>query len=372
MGSGHVVPNAAVDPGLVYEAGKENYDAFTCKTATPRVSENECRQLEAAGFPTEAFELNLPTIAVSTLVSNRTIHRKVTNVGPASQYRVEIEAPPGIEVEVSPSTLSLAAGETATYEARFTSAGAELTEWTFGALSWVDSSHVVRTPIALRPVQFFAPLDVIGAGTGGSLNFDVQFGYTGSYEAEFLGLAAPDIVSGTVADDPLNFYEFQPDTDLLPGSVWRSEPHFLDGTQVFLRIALFNEHTDGADDLDVFVYRCVLDECEEVGVGGNFSSEEQIDILFPGPGDYYVDVHGFETDQVTGGPGAEFELFIWTVGSQSDAGDVSFLAPTAAVTGTTANVSLSWDALETETHLGAITHSDGADLSEITIVTIEN
>ena len=375
MGSGHVVPNSAVDPGLVYDAGKENYDAFTCGTGAPRVSEAECRRLTAADFPTEAVDLNLPTIALSTLVSSRTVRRQVTNVGAASQYRVEIDAPPGIDVAVNPAVLSLGAGETATFEAQFSAAGAELTEWSFGALSWVDGSHVVRSPIAMRPVQFLAPLEVTATGTSGSLNFDVEFGYTGAYETAFLGLAAPYISPEpeTVANDPLNNYFFEPDTDQLPDSIWRSVPPLIvDETDIYLRIALFNEHTDGDDDLDLYVYRCDLLGCVLAGIGGNFDSDEQVDILYPEPGEYFIDVHGFETDQVTGGPGAEFKLFIWTVGPGDTLGNVTFIPPAAAVTGETAKVSVSWDTIDPETHLGAITHGDGADLSEITIVTIEN
>jgi subtilisin family serine protease len=375
MGSGHVVPNSSVDPGLVYEAGREDYDAFTCGTSTPRVTDDECRQLAAAGFPTAAVDLNLPTIALSTLVSSRTVRRRVTNVGEPAQYRVEVDAPTGIDVDVNPAVLSLAAGETASYAATFTASGAELTEWSFGALSWVDGSHIVRSPFAMRPVQFFAPLDVASSGTSGSLNFDVEFGYTGSYETSFIGFAAPYIspTPETVSNDPLQLYEYEPNTDLLPGSVWRSVPPLIvDEGDIFLRIALFNEHTDGDDDLDLYVYHCDEDGCLPVGIGGNFDSDEQIDILYPEAGEYYIDVHGFNTDQVVGGPGAEFKLFIWTVGPGDTLGDVTFMPPSAAVTGETANVSLSWDTIDHETHVGAITHGDGANLAEITIVTIEN
>jgi hypothetical protein len=331
--------------------------------------------LVAAGFPTKAVDLNLPTIALSTLVGGRTVRRQVTNVGAPGRYRVEIDAPPGIDVEVDPAVLSLDTGESASYEVTFSPAGANVAEWSFGALSWSDGTHVVRSPVAMRPVQFLAPLEVNGTGTSGHLDIEVEFGYTGAYEATFVGFAAPyrSPTPETVADDPLNNYLFEPDTDRLSGSVWRSVPPLIvDEGDIFLRIALFNEHTDGDDDLDLYVYRCDLLGCELVGLGGNFDSDEQIDILYPAAGEYYIDVHGFETDQVVGGPGAEFTLFIWTVGPNDTLGNVVMTPPPAAVTGEAANIAVSWDTIDHETHVGAITHTDGADLSEITIITIEN
>jgi hypothetical protein len=219
----------------------------------------------------------------------------------------------------------------------------------------------------MRPVQFLAPLDVAGTGTSGSLNFEVEFGYTGTYTAEFLGLDKPIVTPGSVVNDPEKNYFFVDPVDPVPEYIWRLSS-IVDTTDIHLRIALFNEHTDGDDDLDLYVHRCDAVFCDPVGIGGNFDSNEQIDILYPEPGEYFIDVHGFETD----GPSAEFKLFVWTVGPNDTLGNVTFLSPTAAVTGETANVSVSWDTIDPETHLGAITHSDGADLSEITIVTIEN
>ena len=40
------------------------------------------------------------------------------------------------------------------------------------------------------------------------------------------------------------------------------------------------------------------------GKSGSFTSDEEIDVLTPQPGLYAALVHGFQTDQVAGGPGA--------------------------------------------------------------------
>lgn len=375
MGSGHVVANAAVDPGLVYDAAAEDYDAFICGANQPRVSDEECQALADAGIPTEAFNLNLPTIALGSLVSSQTIKRRVTNVGEAAQYRARVEAPAGIDIEVNPPVLSLGAGETAEYEVKITAAGAELYDWRFGALTWEDGAHTVRSPMAIRPLPFLAPLEVTGSGTSGQLSFDVEFGYTGVYERSVQGLSAPTSFTGVVFDDPLNAYAFESDA-ALPSSVARIELA-VDDTDVYLRIALFNDDTDGNDDLDLYLWYCpgfILLFCDPdfVLISGANDSNELIEIIDPTPGDYIIDVHGFDTDDVTNGPGAQFTLFVWNVGPTDMLGNLTVTGPTEAASGVTNTVNVSWSGIDAERHIGVITHSDGTNVLEDTVIYIEN
>ena len=372
IGSGHVVPNLAVDPGLVYAAQKEDYDAYTCGTPAPRPSEADCDELVAAGFPTDAVDLNLPSIALSTLVSQRSISRRVTNVGEAGQYTAQVVAPPGIGVKVTPSTLALAPGEVGRYEISLTARDAELYEWQFGSVNWVDANHTVHSPIAVRPVPFLAPPQAFGSGTSGNFEFDVQFGYSGTYETFVQGLAPPFVVEQIViADDPLNQYVFEPpDAQSIPPDVWRSAPRLIVGEDnTFLRVALFDEHTDGEDDLDLYVYYCPSQSiCTREWFSAESDSNDRVDILFPPPGEYIIDVHGFDTD----GPNAIFDLFVWTVGPFNTLGNLSVAGPSEAITGETSTVGVSWSELEFATHLGTITHSDGTQPLEITVIEIQN
>ena len=80
FGSGHIVPNLANDPGLVYDVSDDEYDAFSCGTGSSAVSEARCAELEAAGISFEAADLNQPNIAVSRLTASRTITRRRTGV----------------------------------------------------------------------------------------------------------------------------------------------------------------------------------------------------------------------------------------------------------------------------------------------------
>jgi hypothetical protein len=89
-------------------------------------------------------------------------------------------------------------------------------------------------------------------------------------------------------------------------------------------------------------------------------------------------VHGFETDEVTGGAGAEFYLYTWTVGPGQASGSLDVNSSLAnATAGENGSVSVTWSGIDPKTHLGTITHDDGQSGAgllplEITLIEIEN
>ncbi len=373
FGGGHVVANKAINPGLVYDAGKPDYDAFTCGTEHPRVNQTECDTLVAAGFSVDASSLNLPSIAVSNLVSSHQVTRRVTNTGDNTQFSVNIDAPEGIQISVVPEVLSVGSGESASYQVNFTAVDAELYKWQFGAISWESNDHVVRSPLAVRSLPFLAAEEVRSAGSTGSLELPVQFGYTGPYETTVHGLAPADSTQGFVFDDPTDSYFFEPDGDQLPIGTGRFIFTVLEN-QAHLRVALFDAETDGNDDLDLYVYYCPgLVLCSSVvGISGSDTSEEEVNLSFPAAGDYVVDVHGFATDNTTGGIGANFTLFVWAFGQTDDRGNMTVTAPTSAVSGQSDTVQVNWQGLSADKHLGAVTHSDGTSTVATTIIAVDN
>ena len=382
IGAGHVVPNLSVEPGLIYEAGKESYEAFLCGLNTDVIEDEACEQLVTAGYSTDATNLNLPSIAVSALAGNKTIRRQVTNVGTAALYNVEIDAPPGIDVAINPTVLSLGAGETGIYDVTFTTVNAALHTWQFGSLSWVSSQHTVRSPIAVQPELFAAPFEVLGNDISGNLQFDVQFGYTGPYTTTVNGLAAPLILQGTVTNGLREIYPQIPLGGELPSTVWRSPANKIIASEAdtFIRVALYGENTSGEDDLDLYVYYCPeVDECDPPWYSGNFDSDEQVNILLPEAGNYIVDVHGFATEKAA----TAFDLFVWAVGAASNEGNLAVTAPAGAISGEQGLVTVTWDGLDThrdelelKAHLGTITHSDenpDAELPlEITVIEVRH
>jgi hypothetical protein len=375
MGAGHINPGGAwtegslTDPGLVYDAGFNDYLGFLCGAA-PEIffdPAGTCAALEARGFLLDPSDLNLASIAIGELVGSQTITRTVTSVAEGSGnrvYTVSVDAPAGFDISVSPSTLKLRSGRSATYTVTFSNnGGASTGEWAFGSLTWEEESglYSVRSPIALRPFQVDAPAEVSGTGTSGSLSFDVKFGYDGDYSAAPHGLIPADKQPDTVVDDPANDINIALTTGV---GVTFHEFTIPDGT-VHARFSLFDEFTDGNDDLDLYVFGPESAGFPFVGGSGTATSAEQVDLAFPEPGLYLVVVHGWQTD----GPDANYTLFSWAVGP--DAGNMTVSGPTTATLNGTATIDVSWSGLVSgEKYLGAVSHNDSSGILDLTLVNI--
>jgi subtilisin family serine protease len=357
-GAGQVVPNSAFDPGLVYDAGWLDWLAFLCETSTA-VGAGTCNALASMGYSLDPSDLNYPSISIGALAGSQTVVRTVTNVGTAGTYQVSVDAPAGIDVTVSPSSLNLAPGETGTYYVTFTGNESVVANaWTFGSLTWSHGPHAVTSPISLYPVAVAVPAEVHGAGTDGSLDFDISFGYTGDYTAAPHGLEPALMTEGYVEDDPTDsFVPFGPGTTL----------HFITvpAGSAYARFSLFDAYTDGADDLDLYVY---YPTGAYAGGSGSGTSAEQVDVLFPMAGDYYVFVHGWGTD----GPDANYTLFSWAVPATPGSSNMTLTAPAAATLGATETITVDWAGLDAGTkYLGAVSHSDAGGLLDLTLVGID-
>ena len=281
-------------------------------------------------------------------------------------YAVTIEAPPGIQVSVNPPTLSLAPGATAEYQVTLRYESGPLDLWTFGALTWSNDEHAVRSTIAVRPVSVAAPAELVGEGSDGGLTFDVQFGYTGVYDARVHGLSLPLVINSFVANDPAKNFTRRTSNGVTA--------HLIDvpANQLYLRFALFDALTDGNDDLDMYVYYCPGDgTCSKIGESGEPTSQERFDYYRPPAGRYEVLVHGFATDEVAGGTGANYSLLGWSMGEVDDRGNLSVGAPNFINAGSTETVAVDWYGLATATiYMGGISHNTPAGLSALTLLTI--
>jgi hypothetical protein len=371
MGSGHIDPNRAVDPGLVYDSSFAHYAAYLCGMNEPPFSATDCAAHAAAGATSAAVDVNLPSIGVAALISGDVIRRRVTNVGPPASFAAEVIAPPDLDVVVEPSSLVLGAGETAEFNVRFVDRGADRDLWSFGELAWVSAAHRVESPLVVQPVTLRAAPETFLSGVQGSATLPVGFGYGGAYGATVHGLRRPtldangQVPRGFVDDDPTNTFSFRFDNGVSRHAL------VVPANQLFLRVALFDELTDGQDDLDLFLFYCPNDQCSQIAKSDGVTSDEQIDVAQPRAGSYVVLVHGFETDQVAGGPGANYSLFTWAFGANDDVGNLAITAPTTVSNGDRVDVQLQWSGLEPASrYLGAISHTTPAGFYGATLVNV--
>ena len=369
FGAGHIVPNDAVDPGLVYDVTDDEFDAFACGTASPAVSDSRCDELELAGLSFVGSDLNQPSIAVSRLASLQTVSRRVTNVGEsAGTYTAEIVAPSGITVSVNPMSITVAPGESVTFDVTFGYDSGPLDLWRFGSLTWTNNDHSVYSTLAIRPTSVTAPAEITSFGANGSLNFAVEFGYTGAYSAGVHGLNLPLIIDGFVDNDPTKTFSFRTDNGVTA--------HLIDvpAEQAYARFALFDSLTDGNDDLDMYVYFCADNiNCVKIGESGEPTSQEEFNVLYPAEGRYAILIHGFETDQVAGGPGANYQLLAWSFGLVDDQGNMTANGPAFVNAGTSETITVDWTGLLPDTiYLGGVSHNTPQGISAITVIRIGN
>ncbi|MDX1508991.1 MAG: S8 family serine peptidase, partial [Woeseiaceae bacterium] len=320
MGTGHIVPNLAVDPGLVFELGDDDYDAFACGQGLDAVSQQRCDELEAAGVSDDASDMNQPNISVSRFVTSTTVTRRVTSVSEQTEtYTPTIFRPIDFQVAVDPPSLTIAPGETASFDVTVSFDGGNLDLWRFGSVTWNSAGHSVRSTLAVKPVTLTAPFEVNSFGGTGTFDIPIEFGYDGSYEARVHGLNEPEIQSGFVDNDPTKTFDFR------NGNGVTQHRFDVPAGQLYLRFALFDRFTDGDDDLDMYVYYCGTNNtgCVQIGQSGEPTSEEEFNLFRPEAGVYGVLIHGFATDQVAGGAGSNYDLYHWRFGEIDDPGNMT-------------------------------------------------
>ncbi|GFY98024.1 hypothetical protein Acr_12g0005650 [Actinidia rufa] len=111
MGAGHVDPNRALDPGLIYDATPQDYVNLLCSM---NITQNQIMTITRSSSyscSNPSSDLNYPSFIAfyhefkeGVLVQK--FERTVTNVGPgATKYNVKVKAPKGSVITVSPKTL---------------------------------------------------------------------------------------------------------------------------------------------------------------------------------------------------------------------------------------------------------------------------
>ncbi|KAJ0970792.1 hypothetical protein J5N97_018751 [Dioscorea zingiberensis] len=157
MGSGHVVPLAAINPGLVYDLYYYDYVHYLCGAgisdyhlSTILAVSASCSQVN--GIPLE--QLNYPSFAVRLGSNPVTVSRVVTNVGKLdSEYQVEFDEPKrGEHCCFSPTIHHFTQKEESLrFEVTFSVNGVPPNPGVYreGQLAWVSPKNIVRSPIVV-------------------------------------------------------------------------------------------------------------------------------------------------------------------------------------------------------------------------------
>lgn len=354
QGAGHIRPNSAADPGLVYDSNIYDWFAFLCG-ATTGVSPSTCAFLESLGYSLDPSDLNQASIAIGALAGTQTVTRTVTNVDdePAT-YAASYTGLDGIAVDFNPASFTIDPGATQTYTITFTRTTAPLNAYASGQLTWSDGEHFVRSPMVIVPVALSAPAAVFGAGE--EISYAVAFGYDGAFSATARGLVAATLTPGTVADDPTDSAcsLSSPNAQLIPVTIPA-------GT-TYARFSLFDADVNPGSDMDMCVFRGTT----LVGSSGSGTSAEEVNLLNPVAADYTVVVQGWGV--VDSSP---FVLHTWLLDA-SDAGNMIVTAPAAAVLGTSGTISLSFSGLMSGVkYLGSVAYAGEAGLPDPTIVRVD-
>ncbi len=343
FGAGHVDASKAGDPGLVYDAGFNDWLRFLAGQGL------------IGGTGIDASDLNQASIGIGQLAGKQTVTRKVTSVGSSSEtYTASISGLTGVTGVVTPSSFTIAPGGTQSYTVAFTRTTAPLNAYTSGFLTLTGSNgHVVRSPIVIKPVPLSAPVQVSGTGTSGSRAFSIITGYDGTWASAIRGLIPADKRAGNVPQDPDSTVPADPDTN---GPGLTRHDFVVPAGTTYARFSLFDSENDGTtDDLDLYVYRINANGTKTlVGVSGGGTAEEEVNLVNPAAATYAAYVHGWQTD----GPDTNYNLFGWILGS-ANAGNAT-LTPSsgAAVTGASTSVTVNWTGLTAGTkYLGRIAWS---------------
>ena len=336
QGAGHVTPNLAADPGLVYDASLADYRKYMCGAGMAA----ECATGSIPGYA-----LNLASITVSNVLGTQTVTRKVTNVGSAAATYTANASISGYSVSVVPSSLSLNPGETKSFNVVLNRTTAADNVWQFGALVWSDGVHNVRSPIQARSGKpIIAPATVQSDRVSGTRLLSVTTGFAGKLGAAIGGLKEVSRSALTI-------------TQAAPGSVdtldqvtaacnaggtgVRVVPVSVPANTVVARFETFNRDTEGGEGHD-------LDMAVLTGAGAlvasslHEGSNEAITLASPAAGGYKVCVIGYA---LANGVSADFTLSSAVVSRNDKGGNLKVSLPSTVYAAGTASVGLGWSGL---------------------------
>ncbi|GFS32480.1 subtilase family protein [Actinidia rufa] len=154
IGGGHVNPNRAVNPGLIYNISTEDYIRFLCAMGYSNLSVTRLTQKTTRCTKNSHFiqNLNLPSITIHNFKKTARVSRVVTNVGDMnSTYKALVQAPYGVQMVIEPQLLHFnSTTRVLSFKVNFFSTQKMHGGYRFGSLTWTDGKHIVRSPVSVR------------------------------------------------------------------------------------------------------------------------------------------------------------------------------------------------------------------------------
>jgi len=347
QGAGHINPNGATDPGLVYNATEADYKKYMCGAGMAA----ECGTGQIAGY-----NLNMASIAVGNVLGKVQVTRAVTNVGSEAATYSASSRMTGYTVDVSPATLSIAPGETKPFTVTLTrNAGTPANVWQYGSLTWTDGSHVVRSPIVARSgAQLIAPTLIKSDKPTAGKVITVSTGFDGALKSVVGGLKEISRTSLSVDQSVAGSIENATQLGAVctaGGRGVRMVPVTVPSGALRAQFELFERDTAGGseDDLDMVL---LSPSGAVAAYAGTSGSNEAIVLNAPAAGSYKLCVGAYAT---ANGVSTSFTLSSAVVSSADKGGNFKVMMPAKVYAGSTASVSASWSGLALgKRYLGAL------------------
>ena len=358
QGAGHVRPNNATNPGLVFDSNANDWLAFLCGT-TSAVQPSACTDLKKAGYSTDASDMNVPSIAIGDMAGTQTVTRSVRNVGNApATYTPTVSGLSGATANVEPASLSINPGQTKTFTVSFARTTAALNAYTGGQLTWSDGAggHSVRIPLVIRPVALATAAEV--TSNGSPVSWTAKTGYAGTFAATVRGLVAATQTQFTVAKDPDGTFDPAVTTGTFSFNV--SVP-----ANTLFRTGIYEDAiTPTGTDLDLFVYNGTT----RVGQSSDGDSNEEVTRRTGAAAENLtVYVHGFETN----GPSATGTLFSWVVPNVNNGNTTLSGVTSPSTIGGVQTHTASFSGLAPGTrYLGQVDYNDGSAIIGRTVLAV--
>lgn len=344
-GSGHVVPNSAVDPGLVYDSSAADWVSYLCAIGQAPVNDDgsdSCRGVKK----TDASDLNTPNIAVGDLTGTQTVTRTVTNVtAKTAVYTASVQAPAGYKATVTPAKLTVKPGAKASYKVAFTRTTAPFGQFAFGAVTWSDKQHKVRSTIALRATRVTAPAELRATGTTGKAALAPRSGFSGTFATSVNGLYAGTTKTGTLTGSG----DFDP-TKSTPRTAKFSLT--VPAGLSLARVAILPSDFKSGSDIDLWV----LDKDGNPLTNPGAGSDEHLDLA---AGSYTVYVSQYTAPKGT--DTQKYTVHTWLIGKTSKPAPKASVNPVnqKVTAGAAAKSTVSWSGLKKgQTYVGLVSYGE--------------